>query len=140
MNKEREALQKIIAVANFAFDNENNKISKIAQQALKEPTTDSTTLEPNQTEVEKEADKFIKDNMALPSYLPLDSFAPSMRLSYDLAFKSYLEGHSLARKQVIDEMEEWVMNNTESVENQSGDRGGAIWTSELLTYLQTLKK
>ena len=91
--------------------------------------------EPNQTEAEKEADKFIRDNMALPSYLPLESFAPSMRLSYDLAFKSYLE----SRKQVIEEIEEWVKENTESVENQSGDRGGAIWTSELLTYLQTLK-
>ena len=47
---------------------------------------------------------------------------------------------SLARKQVIEEIEEWAKENTESVENQSGDRVGAIWTSELLTKLKTLKK
>ena len=53
--------------------------------------------------------------------------------------KAMEEYASLSIKQVIEEIEGWVKENTESVENQSGDRGGAIWTSELLTYLQTLK-
>ena len=89
---------------------------------------DCSNKEPNQTEAENEGDKFIRDNMALPSYLSLDSFAPSMRFSYDLALKSYLE----SRKQLIEDIEEFV--------DERSNRLDSISHLVLLKYLQTLKK
>ena len=96
--------------------------------------------ERNQTEAEKESDweQFIIDQIN-QSY---NEYKGSNEAVQDAAYfiaKKIESKLLLARKQVIEEIEEWVKENTESVENQSGDRGGAIWTSELLTKLQTLK-
>ena len=93
-----------------------------------------TPIEPNQTEAEKGSLRKIATEIMDKEY---SFFTPDTRKKMVLSF---CNGYSLARKQVIEKIEGWAKENTESVENQSGDRGGAIWTSELLTYLQTLKK
>ena len=110
-------------------------LNEDAHNAYVQPTK---AIEPNQTEAEKEDkfEKYLDDEITLN--LSDKKSIERVKWYYQTYFKGKL-GHSLARKQVIEEIEEWAKENTESVENQSGDRGGAIWTSELLTYLQTLK-
>ena len=92
--------------------------------------TDHTTIQPKET-IEALAEKLLEK--ACPVL-----FKPSTDVKKAIlaAMEEYA---SLGRTTTIQEIEEWVKENTESVENQSGDRGGAIWTSELLTKLQTLK-
>lgn len=68
--------------------------------------------------------------MALPSYLPLDSFAPSMKLSYDLAFNAF----SLGRISAINEVKEWVKKES------CGRHNIVIHTDDLLTKLNNLKQ
>jgi hypothetical protein len=96
--------------------------------------TDHTSLEPNQTEAEKGSLRKIANEIMDKEY---SFFTPDTRKKMVLSF---CNGYSLDRTTTIQEIEDWAKENTESVENQSGDRGGAIWTSELLTYLQNLKK
>lgn len=112
----------IAAVDGWGISVEDNEIT--IQSLSPKEVKPTQELQPKETiQAEKEGIKgFLNSHL-----VPLD-------------IKSAQFHFNQGRTTTIQEIEKWVKENTESVENQSGDRGGAIWTSELLTKLQSLKK
>ena len=88
--------------------------------------TDHTTLSPNQTEAEKGSLRKIATEIMDKEY---SFFTPDTRKKMVLSF---CNGYTLARKQVIEEIEEFV--------DERSDRLDSISHLVLLKYLQTLKK
>ena len=87
--------------------------------------TDHTTLEPNQTEVEK----------VLEKYFPNPDDLVNGRVK-NVIIKAMEEYASLARKQVIEEIEEWV--NEKDFE-QPFSNSASISVFDLITFLNTFK-
>ena len=103
------------------------------------------SLEPNQTEADKESDweQFIIDQIN-QSY---NEHKGSNEAVQDAAYyitKKIESNLSIARKQVIEEIEEWRNNKRKSLGKINDEHkekiGKMIVLDDLLTYLKTLKK
>jgi hypothetical protein len=118
-------------ILNLAYKRIIEKAKQL-QQAEHEANKDKPT-EPNQTEAPKETIEALPEKV-LEKYFPNPDDLVNGRVK-NVIIKAMEEYASLARKQVIEEIEEWVKANFFTL---GGDQE-YIDIKDLLTKLQTLK-